>query len=285
MSRPRRLPKVLSAAETASVLDQFNTRYPTPLRNLCVVRTMLEAGLRVGEVVALRPDHLDMTTCKLVVREGKGAKDRVLWVPDSLRDLIGAWLERRPESPWLFPTRHGGQVSTRYVREMVKRVVSIRWGSLAAPSASSGFGAPKGGVGVGIGSSRRSRRGSSAPAAKAKGQSRAAGPDFSYSYTGRKSNSLYDVRLVDVELVIETTQIPAVLDAISRQNFITIIGLSMTPADPYQAVAEGYFYGAEPVSNVTLQLETLWLRAWTTQFMPPALKETLGIPSSEMAAG
>ena len=122
MSRPRRLPKVLSASETASVLAQFNTRYPTPLRNLCLVRIMLEAGLRVGEVVALKPEHLDMTTCKLVVREGKGAKDRVLWVPDDLRDLVGAWLERRPESVWLFPTRDGGQVSTRYVRQMIKRV-------------------------------------------------------------------------------------------------------------------------------------------------------------------
>ena len=76
--RPRRLPKVLSGAETACVLSQFNIRYRTPHRNLCLVRVVLEAGLRVGEVVALKPEHLDMTTCKLVVREGKGAKDRVL---------------------------------------------------------------------------------------------------------------------------------------------------------------------------------------------------------------
>ena len=122
MSRPRRLPKVLSGAETASLLAQFNTRYRTPLRNLCLVRVMLEAGLRVGEAVALKCEHLDMTTCKLVVREGKGAKDRVLWISDGLRDLVGAWLEHRPESPWLFPTREGGQVQTRYVRQMVKRV-------------------------------------------------------------------------------------------------------------------------------------------------------------------
>jgi hypothetical protein len=151
------------------------------------------------------------------------------------------------------------------IQAPVKRVVSMRWGSLATPSASSGFDAPKGGTSLGIGGSARGRRGSPAPAPKPTGQAQSTGgPDFSYSYTGRKSNALYDVRLVDVDLVIETTQIPAVLDAISRQNFITIIGLSMTPADPYQAVAEGYFYGAEPVSNVTLQLETLWLRAWTT---------------------
>lgn len=122
MSRPHRLPKVLSKEEQARLLAQFNTRYPTPHRNLCMVRLMLEAGLRVGEVVALKPPHLDMTTCQLVVREGKGAKDRVLWISDDLRDLIGSWLTRRPIGPWLFPTRDGSPVSTRYIREMVKRM-------------------------------------------------------------------------------------------------------------------------------------------------------------------
>lgn len=86
-----------------------------------MLRVMLEAGLRSGEVVALRPGHLDMLTCRLNVREGKGAKDRVLWFSDDLRDLIGRWLERRPASPWLFPTRDGGQLDTRYMRTMVKR--------------------------------------------------------------------------------------------------------------------------------------------------------------------
>lgn len=121
MSRTKSLPKVLSEDEQQRFLAQFNTRYPTPHRNLCMVRLMLEAGLRVGEVVALRPEHLDMTTCRLTVREGKGAKDRVVWISDDLRDLIGEWLVRRPDSGWLFPTRHGTRVQTRYMREMVKR--------------------------------------------------------------------------------------------------------------------------------------------------------------------
>lgn len=121
MSRTKKLPKVLSEEEQRAFLAEFNTRYDSPLRNLCLVRLMLEAGLRVGEVVALKPEHLDMTTCRLVVRQGKGAKDRVLWISDDLRDLVGEWLERRPDSPWLFPTRKGTQVSTRYVRAMVKR--------------------------------------------------------------------------------------------------------------------------------------------------------------------
>lgn len=116
-----KLPKVLSSDEQERLLEQFNTRYPSSYRNLCMIRVMLDAGLRAGEVVAIRPEHLHMTSCKLVVREGKGAKDRTLWISSDLRDLIGEWLNRRPESDWLFPTKDGGKVATRYLRAMVKR--------------------------------------------------------------------------------------------------------------------------------------------------------------------
>lgn len=88
-----------------------------------MIRMMLEAGLRAGEVVALRPEHIDMNSGKLTVREGKGAKDRVLWINGELRDAIGEWLDREdvPESPWLFPTRNGNKVPTSNLRRAVKR--------------------------------------------------------------------------------------------------------------------------------------------------------------------
>jgi len=60
----------------------------------------LQRGRRV------RPEHVDLTTGRLIVREGKGAKDRVVWFSDDLRDLIVRWLERRPASEWLLCTRH-----------------------------------------------------------------------------------------------------------------------------------------------------------------------------------
>jgi integrase len=111
----------LSGAEQQSLLAKFDRRYPSGLRNLLAVRLMLECGLRCGEVVAIRPEHIDLDTCRLLVREGKGAKDRVVWFSDDLRDLIVHWLERRPASDWLLCTRHATQVNTRYLRELVKR--------------------------------------------------------------------------------------------------------------------------------------------------------------------
>lgn len=120
MSRSKKLPKVLTIEEQRALVAQPNPRYVSGLRNRCLLRVALEAGLRASELTHLRPEHLDMLTCRLVVREGKGAKDRVLWISDDLRDLIGRWLERRPGSLWLFPTRDGAQLDTRYLRTMVK---------------------------------------------------------------------------------------------------------------------------------------------------------------------
>jgi len=116
----RKLPKILTKEEQKAFLQQFNTRYKSPHRDLCIVRLMLEAGLRAGETVILKPENLNMNSCKLIVH-GKGAKDRVVWINENLRDLIGEWLERRPESKWLFPTRTGAQLQTAHLRRTVKQ--------------------------------------------------------------------------------------------------------------------------------------------------------------------
>ncbi len=132
----RRLPKFLDADEKRLLLGVFNTRYESGLKNLCMVRFMIEAGLRVSELCALRVRDLNMATCQLDVRDGKGGKDRTLWVSHELRDLVGEWLERRPESEWLFPTRTGRQTSARSVRRTVKHYATkagIEWADDVSP--------------------------------------------------------------------------------------------------------------------------------------------------------
>jgi len=57
------------------LLSQPNPRYPTGERNRLMMRLMLDAGLRVSEALALRWEHLDLMSGKLMIREGKGAKD------------------------------------------------------------------------------------------------------------------------------------------------------------------------------------------------------------------
>ncbi len=101
--------------------------------------------------------------------------------------------------------------------------------------------------------------------------------NFATSLAGLVSNPLFDVLTIDMAIVVETAQLPKVLDAISRYNFNTIINLRVETADQFAATEQGFFYGGEPVCTVTIRMQSVWLREWTTPFMPPATREALGI--------
>ncbi len=101
--------------------------------------------------------------------------------------------------------------------------------------------------------------------------------DFSRSFTGRKSNAVYDVRNVELVLVVATEQLPTLFDALAKRNFMTVLDLELRPADAFDAARLGYIYGTAPVSEATLLIETVWLREWTVPFMPSDARQALGI--------
>ena len=122
-SRGRKLPDVLTNEEQSALLKRPNRRAPTGLRNLCMIRLMLNVGLRSSEVLNLKVNDLDWMSGKLAVRQGKGQKDRILWINEGDLELLKSWRERRPEqSDLLFITLQGRPVSDRYLRAMVARV-------------------------------------------------------------------------------------------------------------------------------------------------------------------
>lgn len=96
------------------------------------------------------------------------------------------------------------------------------------------------------------------------------------TFTGRQTNSLYDVRVFEVGLVVTTRMLPEVLNAIARENFMTVIDVKLTPADAFAEAADGFVYGAEPVSRVILRIESVWLREWLGKLMPKELQAARG---------
>jgi hypothetical protein len=111
--------------------------------------------------------------------------------------------------------------------------------------------------------------------------------DFSRTFTGRVSNALYDVRNVTLRVVVSTSRMPALLNALAKRNFMTVIGMEVRPADAFDAADLGYIYGAEPVSEVTMVVETVWLKSWLARLMPPEMqkaKGTDGKTSDDVAA-
>ena len=126
MTRQKKLPVVLSEDERKRLLEQPNKRYPTGQRNLAMINLILNVGLRLSEATALQWKHVDLMTGKLLVKEGKGAKDRSLWIGEGDIDRLGTWRTRQADlcqSEYVFSTLKGTRISNRYVQAMLGRYV------------------------------------------------------------------------------------------------------------------------------------------------------------------
>lgn len=84
---------------------------------------MLNCGLRLSEVINLKPGDISLTKQNMRVVNGKGGKDRDLGIPDYTAELIYKWKKIRPLGKFLFSTLSGKKLSERYIQYMVKRYI------------------------------------------------------------------------------------------------------------------------------------------------------------------
>lgn len=76
--KPRKLPTVFTHEEALALIDGLKGM------NQLVARLMYGAGLRVNEALRLRVKDIDFGMQQIVVRSGKGNKDRTTLLPESL---------------------------------------------------------------------------------------------------------------------------------------------------------------------------------------------------------
>lgn len=85
VTRPARLPTVLTQQEVQQLIAQISE----PLPGL-IVRLLYGTGMRVLECLRLRIKDVDFQRAEIVVREGKGNKDRVTMLPQGLVEPLRA---------------------------------------------------------------------------------------------------------------------------------------------------------------------------------------------------
>jgi integron integrase len=90
-SRPKRLPTVLSQQETQSVLANLQGVY------WLIGGLLYGSGLRLTEALRLRIKDLELENHRILVRDGKGRKDRVTILPSSLTIHLRVHLEKVQE--------------------------------------------------------------------------------------------------------------------------------------------------------------------------------------------
>lgn len=74
--KPKRLPVVLTKGEVQQVLSRLVGEYHI------IAQLLYGSGLRVAEVVRLRVQSIDFEQRQILVRDGKGAQDRITMLPE-----------------------------------------------------------------------------------------------------------------------------------------------------------------------------------------------------------
>ena len=106
--RTRRVPSVLSEAEVARVIKELVGQ------EQLMVRILYGTGLRLLELLRLRVKDVDFDNGAILVRCGKGMKDRVTVLPDSVRDPLDAHLNGVRKLHERDVERGGGYVELPY---------------------------------------------------------------------------------------------------------------------------------------------------------------------------
>jgi site-specific recombinase XerD len=96
--KPKRLPSVLSVEEVAQLLEAAR-----PGRERVLLQTAYACGLRISELVSLQVTDIDASRLVVLVRQGKGQKDRHVPLSPRLLAELRQWWCRHRTRPWLFP--------------------------------------------------------------------------------------------------------------------------------------------------------------------------------------
>jgi len=109
---PKKLPKYISIEEISSMLDKAkNEGKKHSYRNFIILMTLSRTGLRAEEISNLR--KRDITGDTIIVRQGKGKKDRIIPLNRELGGLLGLYIDRLTPKDRVFP------ISDRQVRNIV----------------------------------------------------------------------------------------------------------------------------------------------------------------------
>jgi integrase/recombinase XerD len=91
--QPKRLPKViLDTVEIKKLLTAPNMQTNDGYRNRIILEILYDTAIRAAEMAAIKTGDLDLVNGYLTVREGKGAKDRVVPLSSRVCRLINAYL-------------------------------------------------------------------------------------------------------------------------------------------------------------------------------------------------
>ena len=117
--REKRLPNILSKAEVKRILDA-----PKNIKHKAMLSLIYACGLRRGELLHLTLKDIQSDRKILVIRQGKGKKDRIVPISMKLIELLRMYYQLHKPQKWLFEGQVlGSQYSEKSLENVMKQSV------------------------------------------------------------------------------------------------------------------------------------------------------------------
>jgi integrase/recombinase XerC len=124
----KKLPHFLSADQVDRLLASPQGDDPLIVRDRAILETLYSAGLRVGELVGLNVDDLDLETGTAVVR-GKGRRERLALLGKPAKRALERWLAvqygsgSKPQA--VFLNHRGTRLTVRSVGRLLEKYLAL----------------------------------------------------------------------------------------------------------------------------------------------------------------
>lgn len=113
--KSKKLPIVLNREEIRLILSQTNN-----LKHKTILGLSYGSGLRVSEVVNLKVQDIDCVDRTVIIRQGKGKKDRISVLSENLIDSINSMIAGKEKNDYVFISERGGCLTTETVQKIFK---------------------------------------------------------------------------------------------------------------------------------------------------------------------
>jgi len=121
VERPRpekTIPVVLSEKEIKDVIQSIGN-----LKHKTMIMLTYSGGLRLGELLNLKIRDVDSDRMQLIIRDGKGNKDRVTLLSIKVLEQLRNYFRAYHPKEYLFEGAAGGRYSERSIQQVLKRAV------------------------------------------------------------------------------------------------------------------------------------------------------------------
>ncbi|MBN2858498.1 MAG: tyrosine-type recombinase/integrase [Candidatus Delongbacteria bacterium] len=117
--RPQKLPVVFSEEEIIHLLNQVKT-----LKHKSILFLIYSAGLRISEAVNMKIGDIDSTRNVVVIRGGKGKKDRTSLLSQKLLNMLREYYKIYKPKEYLFEGETGAQYNVKSIQNVFNKALT-----------------------------------------------------------------------------------------------------------------------------------------------------------------